>query len=139
MRPRIFVYGSLLSRASEGRRMAGARLHSPATVPGTLYAMPEGYPALVPGGPGQVRGEIYELAGEADFGALDEYEGIEEGLYLRERIETSAGAAWIYVAGLALAVERGILIESGDWIQWCRGIAQPDLGTARTQRAPRTR
>ena len=101
---RLFVYGTLRRRGNgelspllgESARFAGL-----ATVRGHVVAVGE-YLGLIPGGAGEVAGELYEFD-PADWSAvlarLDAYEGLE---YRREIVQarTSKGDAldtWVYV------------------------------------------
>ncbi len=69
----VFVYGTLRKGGSNNFRMAAAELVGQGTISGKMYRI-SWYPALVCGGEGKVRGELY-LVPEEDLQALDEFEG----------------------------------------------------------------
>lgn len=78
----IFVYGTLTSDEAHPL-MADARRLGEATTTGTLWAMPQGYPALLASGAGRVYGELVAPLPAETLAALDAYEGVDEGLYER--------------------------------------------------------
>lgn len=82
---RVFVYGTLKTGGENHRYLAGQRLLGAAsTTEGyTLFSLGD-YPGMVrSGGPGrQVLGELWEVD-DACLRALDELEGVAEGLYER--------------------------------------------------------
>jgi gamma-glutamylcyclotransferase (GGCT)/AIG2-like uncharacterized protein YtfP len=96
----IFVYGTLRSDAAQGSLLAGLP-HRPAWVPGELWHLPAGYPALVPTPEGRVEGELVEGVDPARLAVLDLYEGVSEGLYTRVLLEVRVGRAtrlaWAWV------------------------------------------
>ena len=95
-----------------------------AQVNGKLYD--EGsFPAAVPNKEGQlILGELYKLRSEDIFGEafckLDEYEGLDEGLFRRERttifVENESITTWIYWYNKS--VENLEAIESGDVVEY---------------------
>src|SRR5690606_14817646 len=97
----LFVYGTLRRGHPGHWRLGTARFVADATVNGTLFDRGR-YPALVLGGEGIARGEVWECTAET-LRALDAYEAVEEGLF--ERVWVSAGGrgCWTYVAGAKLA------------------------------------
>ncbi|WP_293179547.1 gamma-glutamylcyclotransferase [Oceanithermus sp.] len=113
MEPRgVFVYGSLLpgERYHGVARAAGLRRARPARLAGfRLYALPQGYPAAVPGR-GVVEGALFEFYDLARALAL--LDAFEEGeLYRRRavRVWTPDGpaVAWAYLAPAAVVARRG--------------------------------
>ncbi|MDX2187100.1 MAG: gamma-glutamylcyclotransferase family protein [Opitutaceae bacterium] len=98
----LFVYGTLMTGEENEAHMRGQRLLGAAeTGPGwTLYLL-DGYPGAVrlPGGP-PLAGELWAVDPDA-LARLDEFEGVGEGLYRREREWVRCGErdhqAWIYV------------------------------------------
>lgn len=86
---------------------------------GSLYALPEGYPAASPTGEGAVHGELYELPEYAEFllRELDTYEGVEHGLFVRARARVGDREAWVYWAGPALRATLAALrpLAAGRW------------------------
>lgn len=81
----VFVYGTLKRGGSNHRLLAGQTLIGPARLaPGfALYALGE-YPGLVaePSSADRVTGELWAVD-DAGLAALDELEGLAEGLYAR--------------------------------------------------------
>lgn len=114
----LFVYGTLMRGAPQGALMA--RLpRVDARVAGRLYRMPAGYPALVPeAGVGFVYGELVSDVDERLLVLLDHYEGVEEGLYVRQELDVLVGLlrrrALVYV-GVDPVRRGGTLLPSGRW------------------------
>jgi gamma-glutamylcyclotransferase (GGCT)/AIG2-like uncharacterized protein YtfP len=137
MNSRLFVYGSLLSRAGHpmgARLRREARLIGKASMPGRLYSLGR-YPGLVepaapqrPGhgqGHGEVHGELYALNTPAvTLGWLDAYEGLVPGNptltpYERaeRRVQLAAGGsamAWVYVYRQSVRLRAEV--AGGRWI-----------------------
>lgn len=99
MKP-LFVYGTLLSGGSAAS-LLGYAPRREATVRGTLYQLPAGYPALALAGDGVVHGELVDVNDPALLRLLDHYEGVDEGLYRRVEVEAVVGLrrepAWAWV------------------------------------------
>ena len=101
----LFVYGTL----KDARRLTtvvgpqvAVRVIGAGTVAGVLYDAGD-YPALQPSTSADdlVRGLLLELD-DAALARLDAYEGVDGGLYVRQRCEVSTDdgavqAAWVYV------------------------------------------
>lgn len=89
-----------------------------ATVRGTLYDLPAGYPALVLTGAGRVHGELVDPPDARLLGVLDVYEGVSEGLYDRIAVDVKVGLrtmrAWTYALDGHRA-RSGRLIPDGRW------------------------
>lgn len=110
----LFVYGTLKQGQRAAARLAGQRcLGAARTGPGfTLYQL-EGYPGLVrePDSDASVVGELW-LVDDRCLHALDDYEGIAEGLYRRESIAIRApglpAQAETYVYARSVAGRRRI-------------------------------
>ncbi len=105
-RPVAFVYGTL---TDADRAVAVADDHEfrgRATLSG-LHAVEGEYPTLAPGG--TVAGRLLWVD---DLAAVDAYEGVDEGLYLRAAVSTAdGGAVWTYVGDPArLGVDDAV-----DW------------------------
>jgi len=133
----LFVYGTL--REGGANHAWLLRTHpeglTRAWVPGRLFHLPAGYPALVPGpapgvpppGPGWVRGDFVGYEDGADLeGALadlDPLEGVEEGLFTREILPVVLEGghryhAWVYmfhVERLPRLEREAVEISDGDW------------------------
>lgn len=122
----LFVYGTLMSEGpragllGRGRRRVGR-------VPGVLFVMPTGYPALVLGSSGSVEGEVVDGLDEARMRMVDLYEGVPEGLYQRVDVDVEvdgrAVAAWAYVMPDA-AARGGTRWPGSRWIQARGGQAE---------------
>jgi len=114
----LFVYGTLLADSPQAGLLTGL-LRRPATTTGLLYRLPAGYPALVPGATGEVKGELVMAPGPR-LAFLDRYEGVSEGLYQRVVIPVAAGGsrteAWAYVMPDAGA-RGGRLLRANRWRQ----------------------
>ena len=114
----LFVYGTLLSGegpaaallAGLGRREARAR--------GTLWRLPAGYPAFVPGPDGDVHGELVDAPSERVLALVDAYEGVGQGLYERVQadviVHLRTVAAWTYVM-TAPEKQGGVPVPNGRW------------------------
>lgn len=115
----LFVYGTLQRGQPHAALLSDCRCLGPARIRGTLYALPEGFPAADAGGTGVVEGELYELPPYADLllRMLDEYEGVDEGLFERRRVKVGGREAWTYVAGPALrpALAGRTPLPGGRW------------------------
>lgn len=112
----LFVYGTLLTGEDQAG-LLGQASRIPATTRGTLWGLPAGYPALA-GGHGVVHGELVTLADRRLLEILDRYEGVDEGLYRRVRIDVLVGLrtqiAWAYRMENPRA-RGGRLLRSGRW------------------------
>ena len=130
----IFVYGTLRSSTKWHREFGQcfSALLGPATMPGKLYHLMDGWPILVKGQDGVVCGEVFTLQDESSLAVLDAYEGYEldaapdDCFIARAATEVilSGGEVtrvWFYHAPPALAhfaEQTGILVEGGDWLNW---------------------
>jgi gamma-glutamylcyclotransferase (GGCT)/AIG2-like uncharacterized protein YtfP len=116
-RLRLFVYGTLMSGAERAALLQGLG-RRPATVRGTLYDLPAGYPALVLVGSGRVHGELVDAPDVRLLGVLDTYEGVADGLYDRVAVDVTVGLrterAWTYVLDVARA-RNGRIVAGGRW------------------------
>lgn len=120
----LFVYGTLMERASHGGLLAQACDRIAATTRGSLYHLPAGYPALCLVDRGFVHGELVTLPDAKIFVLLDQYEGVAEGLYTRQRVPVQAGLknyrAWTYVMEDPQKDHNGRFLTSGRWNQRLR-------------------
>jgi|SRR5688572_2304059 len=103
----LFVYGTLRSNGGASHRLINCKLLGRATVGGVLYDMDGEYPVLVLYGNNPVQGEVWLCPFET-LAALDEYEGVDTGLFRRVGVEAlmengSTQGCWIYVAGPKLS------------------------------------
>lgn len=133
----LFVYGTLREGGSNHPWLL--RTHpeglTRAWTPGRLFQLPAGYPALVAGpqpalappSAGWVRGDFVGYEAERELEAaladLDPLEGVEEGLFTRERLPVVLEGGHRYVAwAYVFHVERlprlereCVEIGDGDW------------------------
>jgi gamma-glutamylcyclotransferase (GGCT)/AIG2-like uncharacterized protein YtfP len=113
----LFVYGTLKTGEDQAA-LLGALPRRRAWTRGSLWALPAGYPALVPGGDGRVEGELVDPPDERLLGLLDGYEGVDEGLFERVVVPVVVGLrsfeAWAYTLDEARA-KAGRRIASGRW------------------------
>jgi gamma-glutamylcyclotransferase (GGCT)/AIG2-like uncharacterized protein YtfP len=97
-----FAYGSNMSRALMRRRCPSARALGPARLDGWRFAiMREGYASIVPAPGAAVHGVVWRLS-PRDLAALNAYENLDRGLYVRRVLSVLIGArrqaALVYVA-----------------------------------------
>lgn len=137
----FFFYGTLLNRpgnpvaAALHQRLEPGRAGS---LPGALYAIPDAagwYPALVPGGPGRVRGQLHAASrafSPADLALMDEYEDFDPANlagsdYVRRLVPVTCDApggsdradesAFVYCYNRPPPA-AAIAIPSGDFLAW---------------------
>ena len=95
----LFVYGSLRAGETACHLLSECSFVGTAAVAGVLGSA-NGYPLLV-AGPGWVHGELYRLPGGLGrrqvLEALDQYEGVPGGAYIRSVIRAGGTEAWTYV------------------------------------------
>jgi gamma-glutamylcyclotransferase (GGCT)/AIG2-like uncharacterized protein YtfP len=123
---RIFVYGSLMKDYRFYKQYLEGKISniSYGKTHGTLYHLPEGYPALVDGD-GTVQGEIMEPVDGLLLADLDKFEGYtgtaDNNLYIREkrtvlREDGKQQECWVYIyANKKYAEEKGITVADGNW------------------------
>jgi cation transport regulator ChaC len=97
-----FAYGSNMSRALMLRHCAGAREIGIAALGGYRFIITvDGYASIVPHPGGMVHGVLWRL-GPRDLAALNAYESLDSGLYVRRTMPVVADgrrvAAMVYVA-----------------------------------------
>lgn len=114
----LFVYGTLRAGAGAEGMLDGCERVAPASVEGTLYDVGGRYPALMLYGRTQVRGEVWRCPVERLW-RLDDYEGVDRGLFRRVGVQVDRFTCWTYVAGPALAHELtpARRIICGDWLE----------------------
>lgn len=121
MKQLLFVYGTLRRGEAHHQLLAGARClgrHRTAR----RYTMFDlgGFPAIVAGGGAAVVGELF-LIKTGLLARLDAYEDCPRE-YVRTRIDTRFGKAWIYAYRRRPA--RARTVPSGDWRRRRAGRAQ---------------
>jgi hypothetical protein len=88
-----FAYGSNMSRAQIGARCPGARALGTATLKHWHFVIgPEGHGSIVPRPGAVVHGVLWRV-GTRDIAAINSYEGLDSGLYLRRIMPVRHGAA----------------------------------------------
>jgi hypothetical protein len=97
-----FAYGSNMSRALMRMRCPGAEALGIATLAGWRFVInPEGLGSLAPQPGSVVHGVLWRLTAR-DLAAVNAYESIDSGLYLRRRLAVRCGgrqaAALVYIA-----------------------------------------
>lgn len=120
----VFVYGTLRRGGSNHFRMANAEFLGTGTIAGTIHRI-DWYPALVCGGAGEVKGELYRVC-EDHLRALDVFEGIvpDEGEpreYRRVKVEVTLDpgekeSAWVWEWIGSLDGTEALVI--GDWLNY---------------------
>lgn len=131
----LFVYGTLMVGQPAHELVAPwVTAATPGWLPGELYALPAGYPALVDRPTDRVHGEVLTLRDDAPWARLDAYEDHDPrdpagSLYDRvvRPVRRSAPApggkesleAWVYLMPAdradALVADGGVRIRSGRW------------------------
>jgi gamma-glutamylcyclotransferase (GGCT)/AIG2-like uncharacterized protein YtfP len=117
----LFVYGTLRTGGGASDVLAGCECVGAASVTGTLYDIAGRHPALMLYGRDRVQGEVWRCPVEM-LARLDEYEGVERGLFRRVGVRAGGLACWTYVAGPALSRELtpARRIAGGDWLAQVR-------------------
>jgi hypothetical protein len=88
-----FAYGSNMSRAQIGVRCPGAAALGTATLRHWRFVIgPQGHGSIVPQPGALVRGVLWRL-GPRDVAAINSYEGLDTGLYLRRIVPVRHGAS----------------------------------------------
>lgn len=127
----VFVYGSLrqgeindLAQAAARRGCAAPVWIGKGHVAGRLYDLGD-YPALVAGGAGRVRGDVYAV-GEDLLAVMDEIEEYVPGadsMYLREPVEIEVDGrrlACQYYPVLPHKLDGAPTVAAEDWIEFRR-------------------
>src|SRR5256886_5839830 len=97
-----FAYGSNMSRGLMATRCRGAEAIGTATLPGWRFVInPEGFGSIARQPGGCVHGVLWRLSAR-DLAAVNAYESIDSGLYLRRRLAARCGEtqamALVYIA-----------------------------------------
>lgn len=123
----LFVYGSMAEGMVHFEKIRDFIISVvPAVTRGRVYRLKVGYPAIVPRGPDQIKGNIVELKpNEVLWHLLDGFYGFNQqeptkSLYLRDKINVMVGnemtTAWAYVLAPEKIPENAQFIEGGDWL-----------------------
>ena len=88
-----FVYGTLRD-PKRARELLGHADFGPDALLRGLHRVDARHPTLAPSG--ETRGRVLRLRDD-DLEALDAYEGVDRGLYVRVRVQGDRGALWTYV------------------------------------------
>jgi gamma-glutamylcyclotransferase (GGCT)/AIG2-like uncharacterized protein YtfP len=111
----LAVYGTLMTGLALPQQPGGVedalRLRGPCRIPGRLYDMKLGYPALT-AEEGDVSGELFEIVDPAGLETLDAYEPPPYERRLVRLIEPDVDA-WVYVYAGELPAEDAI--DDADW------------------------
>jgi len=97
----VFVYGTLTDAAQAGRVVDDAEFRNDAVLEG-LHRVDGAYPTLAPGG--SVEGRILETD---DVAALDAYEGVDRGVYVRVPVPVASDAPYGDEAGTYMRTHAG--------------------------------
>lgn len=97
-----FAYGSNMSRALMAARCPGAEARGPARLAGWRFLISRnGYASIAPASGAIVHGVLWRL-GTRDLAAINAYEAVDAGLYLRRPLRVRLGdrsvAALVYIA-----------------------------------------
>lgn len=129
------MYGTFRSGEPAGAMLQPHCVSSePASVPGRMVLLPEGFPALLdpkahaPNG-GTVVGELIELRDLAGALALmDAYEGEDYERVLMQVVVEGGEKRWAWCYQLAAVHKAGDTIPGGDWVRFRRGQSPSGLG-----------
>jgi hypothetical protein len=151
--PLTFAYGSNMDSAAMKRRCPGARPMGRASLPRHRFTLlPDGFATLVRDSAATVFGVLWDLS-FGDLAALDRYEGVAQGAYLKInqpvlREGASPVRALVYVGapgkslGRAPADYMGKIVEAArtagldrDHIDALRRLAGEDVDAERKYRA----
>jgi hypothetical protein len=99
-----FAYGSNMSRPLMRKRCPAAQAIGPATLAGRRFVItPEGYGSIAAHAGAVVHGVLWRLT-PRDLAAINAYESLDSGLYVRRIFSVRHGARW--VAALTFVARR---------------------------------
>ncbi|MCI4678679.1 gamma-glutamylcyclotransferase [Rhodoblastus acidophilus] len=149
--PLNFAYGSNMDAAAMARRCPGARALGRAFLPRHRFdLMPDGFATIVRDPAAMVAGVLWEL-GFGDLAALDRYEGVAQGAYLkisqpilREGASPIRALVYIGAPGKSLGrapadYMRQIVVAaraqglSSDYVDYLRRVGGEDVPEAPTK------
>jgi gamma-glutamylcyclotransferase (GGCT)/AIG2-like uncharacterized protein YtfP len=124
----VFVYGTLTDPARVAQVLEEFSFVGPAVLDG-LHVVRGTYPTLVPGG--ETEGRLLEIDPD-DVGRLDDYEGVDSGLYVRVAVPVegdASGEATVYVGDPdRLGIEGSSWPETGPFEERVRTtLAERDV------------
>ena len=94
---RYFAYGANMDRSAMRVRCPNAQLLGPECLAGYRFVIARaGFAGLVPDPAAHVYGVLWDLS-TSDIAALDEFEGVPEGLYRKATLTVAGGPALVYV------------------------------------------
>ncbi len=108
----VMVYGTLKAGYGNHRLLEVCTFEGPAQIKGTLYDL-GAFPALSLHGNTDVHGELYEVD-DATLERLDYLEG-HPRFYLRQKVETNNGPAWVYTMDHSHNLDLHATLKSGVW------------------------
>ena len=120
-----FAYGSNMSRTRMGRRCPHATAIGPARLEGWRFLVTrDGYASVVPAPGAEVHGVLWRVTAR-DLAALNAYESLDSGLYVRRTLPVRAGdrivAALVYVGRESKpgkprpGYQRGLVAAAREW------------------------
>jgi gamma-glutamylcyclotransferase (GGCT)/AIG2-like uncharacterized protein YtfP len=120
-----FAYGSNMSRTHMARRCSTANAVGPARLDGWRFLVTrDGFASIVPAPGAVVHGVLWRLSAR-DLAALNAYESLDSGLYVRRTLPVRAGdrivAAMVYVGRERSAgkprpgYQRVLVAAARDW------------------------
>ena len=128
-----FGYGSNLDVVEMGKRCPGAELLGVARLPGwTVYMDSNGY-ATIAESDGCIEGALW-LVSDVNIAALDEYEGLDRGLYEKRVVEVELnGERWNALAYVSLRLPLTMETFRADYIENIKRAAKALGLSAATQ------
>lgn len=117
----LFVYGTLKQGEPSNQLLQSCAFIGAAQVHGILYNIENDHPALILYGSSPVTGEVWRCPADMLL-QLDEYEGVNDGLYRRVGVQVTIAngeqiGAWTYAAGPALTKELVAAHRIARWPQ----------------------
>lgn len=109
---KVFVYGTLKRGFPNASILEYCEFISNAVVRGLMRSLGP-FPAVSLHGDNQIKGEIYAVD-DATMAHLDRLEGV-PSFYQRDKVETSAGPAWIYTID-DQKINQHPIIKGGNWL-----------------------
>lgn len=108
----VGVYGTLRKGYGNHRLLVNSKFLSEAKLRGTMYSLGP-FPAVSLHGNTDLKLELYEVD-EDTLQSLDYLEG-HPNFYMRQKVETSEGPAWVYTMDHDDTLSLQGVVASGDW------------------------